>query len=307
MSADARSYLSKALDIMEKNALIRHQVDWAEVRRHAFSQAGAAQQPSGTYNAIRSALWTVGDGHSSFFAPKEAKEAAEVSPDSSFEGPKGRSLGNRIGYVSVPPVQGSDAMYQRYVRQGREAVAKADRPGACGWVVDLRGNHGGNMWPMLAVAGPILGDGEVGMFVDSDGKTSPWTIHNGIPSEDGKPYNWGNGEPVATPHAPIAVLTDRTTASSGEAVAVAFRGGLRTRSFGQATYGVPTGKNDHRLSDGAVLGLAEVKDADRTGRSYHGRIPPDEQIATTGIKDGSTMDQVLQAARNWLLKQAACQ
>ncbi|MFI5825003.1 S41 family peptidase [Streptomyces rishiriensis] len=69
-----------------------------------------------------------------------------------------------MAYVSLPAVQGSDAAYERYVRQGREAVAKADRPGACGWVVDLRRNHGGNMRPMLAVAGPILGDGKVGMF-----------------------------------------------------------------------------------------------------------------------------------------------
>ena len=60
MSAAARSYLSKVLDIMEKNALLRHQVKWAEARRQAFSQARAAQKPSDTYDAIRSALQTVG-------------------------------------------------------------------------------------------------------------------------------------------------------------------------------------------------------------------------------------------------------
>jgi hypothetical protein len=31
--------------------------------------------------------------------------------------------------------------------------------------VDLRGNGGGNMWPMLAGVGPVLGEGIVGWIV----------------------------------------------------------------------------------------------------------------------------------------------
>lgn len=307
MSADARSYLSKVLDLMEKNALLRHQVKWAEVRRQAFSQARAAQKPADTYDAIRSALRTVGHGHSSLFEPKEAEEVLEASPDSSFHGPEGRSLGDRVGYVSLPGVRGSDAVHERYVRQGREAVAKADRPGACGWVVDLRETRGGSMWPMLAVVGPVLGDGKVGTFVDPDGKRYPWTIQNGSPRENGRPFDWGDGTPVASAHAPVAVLTGGITASAGEAVAVAFRGRPQTRSFGEDTYGVPTGNKEHRLSDGAVLVLTEVEDADRTGRSYDAPISPDEQIPTIKLRGGAHTDQVLQAAKSWLLKQAVCQ
>ncbi|MFG3022096.1 S41 family peptidase [Streptomyces sp. NPDC048254] len=304
MSADARSYLSRALDIMEKNALLRHEVDWERTRRQAFAQARAAQKPSDTYDTIRFVLREVSTTHSSFYDPKEVKEALRASPDASFQGPEGRSLGDHVGYVSLPAVEGSDALYERYVRQGRAAVAKADRTGACGWVVDLRANRGGNMWPMLAVAGPILGDGKVGMFVDPDGKTYPWTIRNGSPRENGTPHTWGDGTPVADSHAPVAVLTDGWTASSGEAVVVAFRGRPHTRSFGADTRGVPTGRNDHRLSDGAVLVLTELKDADRTGRSYDAPIPPDEEIP---LRSGAHSDQVLQAAKKWLVKQAACQ
>ncbi|MEU3854069.1 S41 family peptidase [Streptomyces sp. NPDC029554] len=69
-------------------------------------------------------------------------------------------MAGRMGYLSLPGVLGSEKVYQQYVREGRDAVAKADRPNACGWVIDLRRNHGGNMWPMLAVVGPILGDGD---------------------------------------------------------------------------------------------------------------------------------------------------
>ena len=47
-----------------------------------------------------------------------------------------------------------------------------------GWIVDLRGNTGGNMWPMLTGIGPILGDGTVGSFVAADGNIT-WFYQDG--------------------------------------------------------------------------------------------------------------------------------
>ncbi|MFI6690103.1 S41 family peptidase [Streptomyces sp. NPDC050485] len=307
MSPDARSYLTNALAIMEKNALLRHQIAWADVRRDAFSQARGAQKPADTYNAIRAALQTVGAGHSSLMEPKQAEADLNSSPDGALDGLEGRSMGDRIGYVSLPGVHGSDSAYAQYVRQGREAVARANRPGACGWVVDLRDNSGGNMWPMLAVVAPVLGNGTVGMFVDSDGKKSAWTIENGSPREDGTSFGWGDSAPVAHASAPVAVLTSGETASSGEAVVVAFRGRPATRFFGQYTGGIPTGNAIHRLPDGAMLVLTEVKDADRTGRTYDAPIPPDEETNAIQHTAPARPDQALDAAKNWLLKQGACQ
>ncbi|MFF0228300.1 S41 family peptidase [Streptomyces sp. NPDC004629] len=305
MSPSARIYLSKALSIMEKHSLLRHQVDWADVRSEAFSQADGALKPADTYGAIGSALRSLGDGHSILWEPEKAKEnlgSSEVSPD----GLQGRSLKNGIGYLSLPGVQGSQKTYDQYVRQGRAAVAKADRTGACGWVVDLRSDTGGNMWPMLAVVGPVLGDGKVGMFVDADGNRSVWSIKRGAPYLDGKSAGWDDSRPVAGSSPPVAVLTGDRTASAGEAVAVAFRGRPDTRFFGEPTNGVPTGNKAYRLSDGAMLILTEVKDADRTGRTYDAAIPPDEEIVKDPRPVARGRDDVLEAAHSWLLKQAAC-
>ena len=36
-----------------------------------------------------------------------------------------------------------------------------------GWIVDLRGNFGGNMWPMLLSVEPLIGNGTLGYFVVS--------------------------------------------------------------------------------------------------------------------------------------------
>ena len=36
------------------------------------------------------------------------------------------------------------------------------------WIVDLRGNYGGNIWPMIAGVGPVLGEGIIGWIVYND-------------------------------------------------------------------------------------------------------------------------------------------
>ncbi|MFI6930424.1 S41 family peptidase [Streptomyces sp. NPDC050287] len=305
MSPDARIYLSKALSIMEDRSLLRHQIDWAELRSKAFSRAGGARKPADTYGAINVAVSDLGDRHSSFWEPDDAKERFGSSAVS-FDGLRGRSLQGGLGYLSLPGVDGSQKAYDRYVRQGRNAVARADRSEACGWVVDLRSNTGGGMWPMLAVVGPILGEGKVGMFVDADGDKSAWSIRRGSPSLDGKSAGWGAGPSVAKSAAPVAVLTGKRTRSAGEAVVVAFRGRPDTRFFGEQTAGVPTGNQTYRLSDGAVLVLTEVKDADRTGRAYDAPIPPDEEIVKDPRPVARNQDEVLERARSWLLEQAAC-
>ncbi|KUO18302.1 hypothetical protein AQJ91_26565 [Streptomyces dysideae] len=72
-----------------------------------------------------------------------------------------------------------------------------------------------------------------------------------------------------------------------------FRRGSGGRLLGAARHAVlrpanqrrPRGNDGHRLPDGALLVLTEVKDADRTGRTYDAPIPP---------------------AKDWLLEQAVC-
>ncbi|WP_432092676.1 S41 family peptidase [Streptomyces sp. bgisy100] len=291
---------------MEKHSLVRHEVDWADVRSRGFSRARGARKPADTYGAIHSALRSLGDGHSYFRTPEQAEAKLRSSP-ASFRGLRGRSLKGGIGYVSLPGAEGSQKAYDRYVQQGREAVAAADRSGACGWVVDLRANDGGSLWPMLAVVGPVLGDGTAGMFVDADGDRSAWSIKHGTPYRDGKPAGWGDSRPLARSTPPVAVLTGSRTASAAEAVVVSFRGRPHTRSFGERTNGVPSANKRYGLSDGAVLTLTIAKAADRTGRTYDGAIPPDEEIPENQEAAARGRDNAaLKAARSWLLEQAAC-
>ena len=90
----------------------------------------------------------------------------------------------------------------------------------------------------------------------------------------------------------VAVLTDALVASSGEAVAVSFRGRPNTRSFGGATCGLSTANSGFRLSDGATLQLTTALMADRNRAAYGVPIVPDETVSSDG--------EVVQRAIAWL-------
>ena len=158
------------------------------------------------------------------------------------------------------------------------------------------------MWSMLAGVGPILGEGNVGSFVDARGQRSTWAYRNGQALLDGVPQAQVDGQAYQLQHAlpPVALLTDKLTASSGEAIVVAFRGRPNTRSFGAPTGGVPTANEGKQLSDGAILWLTVAWDADRTGRIYDDRIVPDEPVVDNWSVHGTDQDPVLQAALIWL-------
>jgi hypothetical protein len=77
-------------------------------------------------------------------------------------------------------------------------------------------------------------------------------------------------------HPPVAVLVGPATASSGEALAIAFRGRPSTRLFGATTRGLTTSNRVFPLSDGSLLNLSTAAFADRTGTSYPNGVTPDE-------------------------------
>jgi carboxyl-terminal processing protease len=146
--------------------------------------------------------------------------------------------------------------------------------------VDLRGNGGGNMWPMIAGLGPVLGDGPAGVFVDPVGAQTEWGYERGSSTLDGTtqvavsaPYRLRRQQPR------VAVLSDNRIASSGEATLISFRGRPGARSFGTATCGLSTSNRGYALSDGAVLILTVAVMGDRHRNKYGDSIAPDEIIA----------------------------
>ncbi|MDQ2717178.1 MAG: S41 family peptidase [Chloroflexota bacterium] len=307
LSSSARAYLTAALDIMQRYSVNRKKINWTTLRQDAFYLAAGSQTPADTYQAIRYAVYELGDHHSFFFEPQAMQQqAAALTPD---EVPHGQRLSHGIGYLALPHFGGSEQATQQYILLAQHAIRTADQAGTCGWIVDLRINDGGNMWPMLAGVGPILGEGVVGSFVIPGGAKTPWGYSHGQAQLAGSTI-------IGTPNAyylkhllpPVAVLTASNTASSGEAIVVAFRGRPQTRSFGEPTHGIPTANAPFTLRDGATLNLTTALDADRTGHTYDSAIAPDQASPVVDpSKIGTPGDPGLRAATTWLHDQEGCQ
>jgi carboxyl-terminal processing protease len=293
-SSDVSHLLQAALDTLQRVSRHRTEVDWTIVRDSTFLLARGARETRDAYPVIAWLLRRI-DRHSFLQAERRGAEGA--------------LLRSRFGYVRVPSFEGG--MIPALADTLQTSIRALDHARACGWIVDLRGNGGGNMWPMLAGIGPLLADTISGWLVMAD-RRQAWSYAHGAAALD-----TGAARQVLVtadtiyvlrnPRAPVAVLTDAQTASSGEAIAVAFRGRANARSFGAATAGVSTVNAGFRLPDGANMVITTGVYADRTGRMYGDSIVPDERIATP--LRGATLlegDPVVARALGWLADQSSC-
>ncbi len=279
MSAAATNHLNQLISIMQASSINRLKIDWTALRTTVFSEAGAAQTVPELYPAIRTALRLLGDGHSSYTGAN-GQTLFVANRSCSGSGAATPAVPATIGYVKVTSFSGSGATAVAFADGIQNAIIAADRDDVIGWIVDLRGNGGGNMWPMVAGVGPVLGEGIVGYFIDPVGVESVWEYRNGASLSGGftaanvtMPYRLKRPQPKA------AVLADNAVASSGEATLIAFMRRPNTRTFGVATCGLSTANRGFPLSDGGNLNLTVSVMADRSRTRYGDQVVPDEVIA----------------------------
>jgi len=303
----AADYLAEALAIMEARSVHSPGANWVMLREEARIAASGSQVPSDTYPAIRLVLRRLGDSHSSLFTPERAARVVEGGADSTalpkWEPPVAAIINERIASISVPAYTGVNTeRMSAYADELQARVRELDTQGPCGWIVDLRQNTGGNVFAMLAGIGPVLGEGDAGGGVAIDGTEVVRSYANGRSGRaavSGEPYELRHSSP------PVAVLLGPNTASSGEAVALAFVGRPDTRTFGERTAGYTTGNVPIPLSDGAVLNLAVTAMTDRNRQVYRGAIEPDVVITGSPGADQAP-DAVVAAAAAWLEANDAC-
>ncbi len=276
-SVAAQVYVDKIVDEMQRYSINRKTIDWAVFKQKVSAKLQSAQSISDTYPAIQFALTLLGDSHSTYTTAAGTLIVGTTSLNCTDGTPAGVPANAKIGYVKVASFSGSGNEAVNFAQSIQLSIKQADSDSIRGWIVDLRGNTGGNMWPMLAGIGPVLGEGTAGYFIDPDGNAVPWSYQNGSALVDQK-----DQIKVATPYrlhqsAPkVAVLTNTATASSGEAIAISFKGRANTRGFGTPTCGVSTANAGIILSDGAILNLTQGTMADRNKVLYGMQVQPDE-------------------------------
>ncbi len=176
-------------------------------------------------------------------------------------------------------------------------------PNIKSWIIDLRGNRGGAMGPMITGLYPFFGDTIIFSLKHNNGSISIYKFSNGYFTETRNnfdiglmPYEKGN---IISNKTKLAVLIDNQVGSAGEITAIALKGLANTKFFGVSTSGVPTSIRTYRLSDKALIGLVEGIHFDRNGIEYKSSIIPDVFVKQN---KESLQDETLQKATEWLLK-----
>jgi len=260
----AHDMVAHALPLIRANALNAGNVNWSAEETALLTPDLKGFPAQEAYGRIRQVLDALADRHSRLETPEDAlayrQSAAATRPI------EARPMQD-IGYVLVPGLRGTDARAgAAFTAELCERIATLAPTSSRGWILDLRQDTGGNMWPMLNGLHALLGARDAGAFRDRDGVVTRWrsraTRACGTNLSD----------------SPVAVLVGPKTASSGEAVAVAFRARHGTRFFGQTTAGLATSNRAFALPDGGVLRLTTAAMLDRDGEAYPQGITPESFV-----------------------------
>ncbi len=230
-----------------------------------------------------------------------------------------KTVGERIGYLDLPGILGTPDDQQRYAQAAHAAIRATSQSPRCGWIVDVRRNRGGWVYPVLAAAAPLVPIDSTGVLMgkfDAAGVTEQWMYRNGEivvnrPGANPREYpvftvaSPFGPIPLAEP-TPVAVLISGLSASAGEALVLSFRHRPSVRTFGQRTLGLTTFNAVGPLPDGALILVSNAAMVDSRGTRQEGPVEPDQPVEPDWNHVGDAADPILTAARTWLESQPTC-
>ena len=298
MTPAARAYLDHSIELFRQMHINASKMNWPELREEAYRAASGAKTTADTYPAIRLIIRKLGEKHTSLADPDQAKAWNTGQPSGraapvAFRPPEAQRLANGVGVIRLFDFMGSPPEAQTYAQAGEREVAVLKERGVCRFVVDLRSDQGGNMYPMITAVSGLLDDGVLGTFEDAAGHSSHWILKDGVVTTSVASDAQAPNPPRN--RFPVAVLIGPSTASAGEFTAMSFKGRPVTSFFGAPSAGWITANIPVRLSDGAVILMTSGWGVDRTGKKYVDSIVPDQAAGP---------DQAgIAAAAGWLLRQ----
>jgi len=289
--------VNSAIHYIEDNALHSDRVNWKLVKASQSPREGTPPSEEDAYTYIRSLLKELGDEHSHLIT-KDLAEARYFSISKRPQSSVINSNSGAIGYLKVPGfIETSSLSEVEFIDSIRQNLLDLEKSDLVGWIVDLRDNDGGNMWPMLAGLEGLLDGPCVGHFSSSKNSKETWIVENGrakigsvVVSESANLRDLKLGHEL-----PLAFFTSRKTCSSGEAIVVALKGRRLTKQFGSKTAGLSTANEGFELPCGTMLWLTTSIFTDRNGVQYGESIHPDVPIKST-LPDQA----IFEAAIKWI-------
>jgi len=284
--------LDKIIEHAEHNSLYRKNVDWTSLKKEMFSLAKDADSVLQLKPALDLMLKELNDTHGRVFhnnqylsyysgEQKEHRKNMDSEIYNEIQSTqvykfKAFVLDDDIGYVRIVGLPMGDN--QKMSADIQNAVCEVIEKGAKKWIIDLRYNGGGNMFPMVEGITNIIGDGIVGGTKGvTEDESSTWQIKKGDFFYDEQNVAIENKCPISEVQK-VAVLTSVYTASSGEALAVILKKRPKTKFFGNKTMGMVTATDFKQIDSLTMMSISVSYYKDRESNVYDEFVDVDEII-----------------------------
>jgi carboxyl-terminal processing protease len=314
--------LDEILNTIRTRSVFRNDLNWIELEASVRAKAAKANTKDGKAKAILDVLIRMDDVHSRLVVEGKSYSHYEVLEEpvrqrllpllarrqQQIGKPIASILDGNIGYVLVPGMQvGTPEQIAEAAKELHEKVSYVASQKPKGWVVDLRLNGGGNLYPMLIGLRPLLGDGVVGGTIDGDGRLEQkWVLKS-----DGLYWRDSEGDrrfaeldmkaQIPDPSIPVVVLLGPLTSSSGQGTALAFTGRPRCHMLGEPTAkGYTTVIAPFYFGNDVMLNLAVGYMADRNGQPCKLQVLPTEIVEAGDTFDNLSVDKKVLSALRWL-------
>jgi hypothetical protein len=270
-ACQAHPSLDAVVGFAQARAYRTASVAWPEVT----AQANAIAAASGEDAAIRHVLEALGDHHS-FYLPPSTRTTTPAPPPAAEPLSDVRPAVDGVPVIAIHGWSGSIAEGNTAATSLRSQLVDALAAQRCGVVVDFAGNHGGNMWPMLAGLAPLLTDGVLGYFQDAHGRRKAIAKQGDVLFLGGNALSFraGNAQPAHAARR-VAIVVGPGSASSGEIVPIMFHGQGNARLFGRPTSGHSTANAPLPLPNGGMANITTGTTLDRNGVEFGGTVVPD--------------------------------
>lgn len=263
-----QAYVEKAVGIMGSQGIYADTDEWKAAKAETLAAAADAASIEETFGLLEDAIKVAGGKHSKFIAPggeSGADAAADADADADAAPmPECTFRDDGVMVIRLPEFTGNKKAGQAYV-DAVYSVVREHASSIKGAVIDLRGNTGGDMGPMVAAVSAFLADGDL-MYFETQNGIQAVTLADGCVSGGGSTVSVD--DPITLAPVPVALLQDGMTASSGEATLLCFRGMDNTKTFGSDSAGYCSCNNLFKLYGGAVLQLTVGNDVPRTGERF---------------------------------------
>jgi C-terminal processing protease CtpA/Prc len=311
MPDSVKLVLDSSISLLQQYALHSSATNWPLVKKTAYAKGAKASTWSELDPAIAYLFeavndhhgWlSVGDSNLKWNPGGDLKFSTEVKNEIA----KGnrivkKMLTGNIGYLRVPGMMLDTSQYNKKAQQLMDSLYTLQQGGATKFIIDLRLNAGGTMFPMIAGLAALLGDGKFIGNANAGGRIEDMSLlKNGkFSTADGGAASIEMKTDVSK--AGVVVLTSNLTGSAGECVAVAFKGRRHTKFIGEPTAGFTTGNNGHWIVEGkAGIVIAESAIVDRNKNIYYSNVQPDELTWGGDNFEDYLQDKKIQAALKWL-------